>query len=124
MLLSESLTTNRCASLAILREQNRRRCQQICQQPSSERVRKVYAELGQFNLANRDQMPDSIDDLRLIDWLSKPAGKDLTTQAQRPGPRDALIAPVMRHHVPHSSITSTLAFEMTILPRFTVNSLV
>ena len=37
-------------------------------------------------------MPDSIGDLRLFHWLSKLAGEDLTTQAQRPGAREATIA--------------------------------
>jgi hypothetical protein len=67
-------------------------CQQICQQPSSERVRKGLAELEGISLASHDQTPDFINDLRLIDWLSKPAGKDLTTQAQRPGPRGSTFA--------------------------------
>jgi len=67
-------------------------CQQICQQPSSERVKKGLAELEGISLVSDDKIPDSIDDLRLFDWLSSSAGEDLTTQAQRPGARDATMA--------------------------------
>ena len=67
-------------------------CQQICQQPSSERVKKGLAELEGISLVSEEEIPDSIDDLRLFDWLSNSAGEDLTTQAQRPGPRGRAIA--------------------------------
>ena len=67
-------------------------CQQICQRRSSERVGKVFAGLERISLADREQMPDSIGDLRRKRLASKPAEEDLTTQAQRPGPRGRTIA--------------------------------
>ena len=59
---------------------------------SSERVRKVFAELERFSLASSEQIPDSMGDLRLLIGFQIPAEEDLTTQAQRPGPRGRSIA--------------------------------
>jgi hypothetical protein len=75
-------------------------CQQLCQQPSRERVRKGSAELKRIGLASNENTPDFIDDLRPIDGLLIPARKDRTTQAQRPGPRDATMATGGRAQAP------------------------
>src|SRR4051812_14869123 len=71
-------------------------CQQICQQKLGERVKAGKAELRMIDLVSSEQTPENIEDLRLIGWLLKPAGEDLTTQAQRPGPREAWMATGMR----------------------------
>src|SRR4051794_18850479 len=71
---------------------NRWHCQQICQQKLGERVKTGLAELGWIVLVSRENTYENTEDLRLIGWLLKPAGEDLTTQAQRPGARDATIA--------------------------------
>lgn len=67
-------------------------CQQICQQKRGERVKVGMAELEVISLVSGAVTYENTKDLRLIGWLLKPAGEDLTTQAQRPGTRDATIA--------------------------------
>ena len=67
-------------------------CQQICQQKLGERVKTGMTELWMISLVSSENIPENIEDLRLLGWLIKPAGEDLTTQAQRPGARDATIA--------------------------------
>jgi hypothetical protein len=49
-----------------------------------------------ISLVNSENTPENIKDLRLIGWLLKPAGEDLTTQAQRPGQRGRTIATGIR----------------------------
>jgi len=75
---------------------NRWHCQQICQQKRGERVKTGFAELEMIGLVSDEETLENIEDLRLIGWLLKPAGEDRTTQAQRPGPRDAWIATATR----------------------------
>jgi hypothetical protein len=64
-------------------------CQQICQQILSKRVKCGMAELEVISLVSSAVTYENTEDLRLLGWLLKPAGEDLTTQAQRPGARDA-----------------------------------
>jgi len=50
-------------------------CQQMCQQPSSERVKKGLAELEGISLASDEKTLDFIDDLRLFDCFQTPQEK-------------------------------------------------
>jgi hypothetical protein len=67
-------------------------CQQICQQKLGERVKTGLAELRMISLVSDKNTYENTEDLRLLGWLLKPAGEDLTTQAQRPGAREATTA--------------------------------
>ena len=58
-------------------------CQQICQQKLGEGVKTGLPELRMISLVSSNNTPENIKDLRLLGWLLKPAGEDLTTQAQR-----------------------------------------
>jgi hypothetical protein len=71
---------------------NRWHCQQICQQKLGERVKTGLAELEVISLFSGAVTYENTKYLRLLCWLLKPAGEDLTTQAQRPGAREAMIA--------------------------------
>jgi hypothetical protein len=67
-------------------------CQQICQQKLGERVIAGLLELEWIALVSEQFTSENTPDLRLLGWLSKPAGEELTTQAQRPGAGEATIA--------------------------------
>jgi hypothetical protein len=56
-------------------------CQQICQQLLGKRVIAGLVELERIELVSNGFTSENIEELRLLDWLLKPAGEDLTTQS-------------------------------------------